>query len=235
MLRTLSRVPVRAVPHIWSPAFLERQIAAQAAAGRVFGFRGHEQTRRAWRVGIFEPNISVVKNCFIPMLVCDAAYRQCAEALDLMMVVNTFHMKEHSTFNAFALHLDMTRARKASYEPRLAFVECMAEHRLDAVVSHQWECGLNYLYYDALHGGYPLVHNSDYLLDAGVGLHYRGFEASAGADQLLAAWRCEPGFWEDYRAKAAAWLATLHPAHEENIRTYTREIERLLKDRHGSA
>jgi hypothetical protein len=235
MLRTLSRVPVHAVPHIWSPAFLEPQIARQAAAGRTFGFRGHEQTHRAWRVGIFEPNISVVKNCFIPMLVCDAAYRQRPEALDTMMVMNTFHMKEHSTFNAFASHLDLTRDHKASYEPRLAFVECMADHRLDAVVAHQWECGLNYLYYDALHGGYPLVHNSDFLRDAGVGFHYAGFEATAGADRLLAAWRHEPGFWADYRAHAAAWLATLHPTHEENIRTYTREIVRLMEDRDGRA
>jgi len=234
MLRTMARVPVLAVPHIWSPAFIEPQIATTEAAGNRFGFRPHEDARRAWRTGIFEPNISVVKNCFIPMLVCDAAYREYPQAIETMMVMNTFHMKEHATFNNFASHLDLTRDHKATYEPRVAFVECMAAHRLDAVVAHQWECGLNYAYYDALFGGYPLVHNSDWLRDAGVGFYYPGFEATTGAKQLLDAWRSEPGVWQHYRAKAQAWLATLHPTHEDNVRTFTREVERLMQSPHGA-
>lgn len=36
MLRTLTRVPVLAMPHIWSRAFMQPQIDAAAAAGRPF-------------------------------------------------------------------------------------------------------------------------------------------------------------------------------------------------------
>ena len=39
------------------------------------------------------------------------------------MVMNTVQMKEHPTFNRFAINLDLTRDHKASYEPRVAFVE----------------------------------------------------------------------------------------------------------------
>ena len=206
LLRTVSRVPVIAMPHIWSPVFLQPQIDAASNTPQPFGFR--PQLGKGWRVAIFEPNISVLKSCFIPMLCCDAAFRERPDAIELMMVMNTFHMKEHATFNAFASHLDLTRAHKASYEPRLAFVECMAQSSMDAVVSHQWECGLNYAYYDALHGGYPLLHNSPYLREAGVGLYYEGFEAAQGGRVLLQAWAREAGWWDDYRAHAASWLAT---------------------------
>ena len=233
MLRTISRVPVVAMPHIWSPVFLQPQVDAAMLTGKPFGFK--PQPGKPWRLAIFEPNISVVKNCFIPMLVCDSAFREKPEAVDVMMVVNTFHMKEHSTFNAFATHMELTRKHKATYEPRLPFVQCMTEHRIDAVVSHQWECGLNYAYYDALHGGYPLVHNSEYLHEAGVGLYYDGFEAIAGGRVLLEAWSREAGWWDDYRGQAASYLATLDPRHPANVNAYTDRIVSLLGDRLGQA
>jgi len=233
LLRTLSRVPVVAMPHIWSPVFLQPQIDAALVAGRPFGFQ--PQPGKPWRAAIFEPNISVVKNCFIPMLVCDSAYRERPGALEVMMVVNTFHMKEHSTFNAFASHLELTRSHKATYEPRLRFVQCMTEHRIDVVVSHQWECGLNYAYYDALHGGYPLLHNSDFLRDAGVGIHYPGFEAIEGGRALLQAWTRDAAWWQDYRARAASWLKTLAPEAPANVKAFTDRIAHLLGGRDGQA
>lgn len=235
LLRTISRAPVVAMPHIWSPLFLDESIRRVQQAGHRFGFEPDAPgaRRRPWRLAIFEPNISVTKACFIPMLVCDAAYRANKDAIALMMVLNTFHMKEHRTFNAFAAHMDLTRDSKASYEPRLAFAEVMAAHRMDGVVSHQWENAQNYLYYDALYGGYPLVHNSDFLRDAGVGFFYPDFRASEGAKALLDAWSCEAGFWQDYRRNAHAYIAKLSPLHPENIDVFTRRIALLLGERQG--
>jgi hypothetical protein len=237
MLRTVARVPVHEVPHIWSPLFLDSQIAQLAARGLRFGFenRSRQRVGPAWRLAVFEPNISVVKNCFIPMLVCDAAYRKRKDAVGLMMVMNTFHMKEHATFNTFATHLDLTRDSKASYEPRLAFADCMTTNQLDAVVAHQWECGLNYAYYDALHGGYPLIHNSEFLMKDGVGFYYPHFEAGKGAEALLAAWAKEPGYWKDYRDRSSRHLATLAPDHPANVAAFAQRIDNLVGGHDGQA
>ncbi|HVZ43398.1 MAG TPA: DUF2827 family protein [Ramlibacter sp.] len=235
LMRTVSRVPVRAVPHIWSDAFLQPQIAEQAAKGHEFGFRPHGDARRPWRAGIFEPNLSPIKHCFIPMLACDAAYRACPDMLEAVLVANAMHVKDNATFAAFTAGLDLARDDRLAFAPRVSLIEALARNRIEAVVTHQWECELNYLYYDVLHGGYPLVHNSGFLLRAGVGLHYPGFEACEAASRLLAAWHAEPGFWADYRAHARAWLAQMHPTREENVRTFTREIERLMEDGDGDA
>ncbi len=227
LLRTLTRKPVVEMPHLWSPHFLEPRIRTAVEAGSRFGFQPDpgDGGKRAWRVGIFEPNIGVVKNCTLPMLVCEHAYRAQPASLAGMMVMNSFHMKEHPTFLRFALRLDLTQHHKATYEPRIQFSDAMAHHRLDAVVAHHWECGLNYAYYDALHGGYPLIHNSEFLREKGMGFFYPDFSATRGGEALLAAWNQPREFWEDYRRRAAEYLKTLHPEHPDNIRIFT---ERLL-------
>lgn len=229
MLRTLSRVPVHEVRHIWSPLFLQTQIDLSQRNGHSFGF---QPKKSGWRIAIFEPNISVVKCSFIPMLLCDQAYREKREAVDLMMVMNTFHMKDHPTFNRLALNLDLTRDSKASYEPRLSFVDCMAQQKMDAVVAHQWECGLNYAYYDTLYGGYPLIHNSEFLQAADMGFYYPGFEAIQGAKALLSAWEQEPGYWDKYRGRAAVYLQKLAPQHPANVQFYRDRILSVVGGRH---
>ena len=159
------------------------------------------------------------------MLVCEDAYRKNSESVSYMMVMNSLHMKEHPTFFRFASNLDLTKRSKASYEPRQPFASIMARSRLDAVVAHHWEWGQNYAYYDALYGGYPLIHNSEYLLKDGVGIYYPEFSATKGSDALLEAWVQAPEYWQNYKKKADEFLKTLHPENPENIRIFT---ERLL-------
>ena len=229
MLRTLTRAPVIAMPHIWSPMFLQKQIDEFSVEGHHFGFKPHTigEPRRAWRAAMFEPNISVVKTSFLPMLVCEQAYRLNSQSIALMMVLNSFHMKEHPTFNRFALCLQLTKDSKASYEPRLSFADCMMRHNMDVVVSHQWENAQNYVYYDALYGDYPLIHNSDFLQRADVGFYYPEFEAKVGGEQLIDAWQQDADFWADYRRRNQTYLSTLDPLSEENIHIFTQQIERL--------
>ena len=230
LLRTVSRVPVHAVPHIWSPLFLQKQIDVVEQGGHPFGYKPSlVEDRPGWRTAIFEPNISVVKSCFIPMLVCEQAFRLDQRSISMMMVMNTVHMKEHLTFNRFAINLDLTKQHKATYEPRVSFVDCMAQQKMDAVVSHQWECGLNYLYYDALYGGYPLIHNSDYLKADGIGIYYPDFEASAGGQALLDAWKQEPEYWDDYKKTGAAYLSRLDPANSNNVDAFVKRLQNLVE------
>ena len=230
MLRTITRAPVVPMPHIWSPMFLQKQIDEYSAKGAHFGFKQHAdgEPRRAWRAAMFEPNISVVKNCFLPMLICDHAYRLNSQAINYMMVLNSFGMKEHLTFNRLALCLQLTKDGKASYEPRLSFADCMMNYQMDVVVSHQWENEQNYLYYDALYGDYPLIHNSPVLQRADVGFYYPEFEAKIGGAQLLNAWQQDAGFWQDYQQRNRAFLRTLEPLNDVNMQIFTDQLVNLV-------
>lgn len=231
MLRTLFRVPVLPMPHIWSPLFLQKQVDEYTAQDHHFGFKPHEKNTepRAWRATMFEPNISVVKTSFVPMIICDQAYRLNAKSIGFMMVLNSVHLKEHQTFNRFASCLHLTKDGKASYEPRLTFADCMMKHKMDVVISHQWENAQNYVYYDALYGGYPLIHNSEFLQRDGVGFYYPDFEAKKGAEQLLSAWGKDSDFWIDYQSKNKLFLDKLSPISSKNTAIFTQQIQYLLQ------
>ncbi|SMG02867.1 DUF2827 domain-containing protein [Burkholderia singularis] len=200
LLRTSLRTPVHTMPHIWSSYFIERRNAQLAAKGLTYGYRPGP---RPWRLAILEPNISVVKSCHYPMLACEEFYRAQPDAVQHMFVVNAMHMKSHPSFVHFANALDLVRDHKATFEPRIDLPSFLSSHA-DAVVSHHWENSQNYLYYDVLYGGYPLIHNSPLL--NGAGYYYPDFDSAAGGRALASAWQHHDAQLDAYRAAANALL-----------------------------
>ena len=218
LLRTLTRAPVYTIPHLWSPYFLNRRIAALAAEGVTFGYRPGS---RPWRLATLEPNISVVKSCHYPMLACDAFHRARPDAVQHLFVVNAMQLKEHPTFVHFANSLDLVREHKATFEPRMDLPGFMARHA-DAVVSHHWENPQNYLYYDVLYGGYPLIHNSMLLGDAGY--YYPDFDSDAGGRALLDAWLRHDERLDEYRAKATRLLQSVSIDNPANLDAFVSRL-----------
>jgi hypothetical protein len=166
---------------------------------------------------MFEPNISVVKNCLVPMLACDVAHRRRPGRIESMQVLNSLHMKDHPTLLYLANSLDLVRQHKATFHGRHDFAGFMAQHA-DAVLAHQWQNAQNYSYLDALHGGYPLVHNSPWLREAGY--YYPEFDIEAAAAQLLHALEVHDAQLSDYRASATRFIAGLDPHASANVDGY---------------
>lgn len=221
------RAPVRVLPHIWEPIFIE--LTKVELQGVRFGY---VPGRKRKRVSIFEPNIDVVKMCHIPMLVCELAHRQERGILEHVYVTNSIHLKEHETFQGFAKNLDMVRDLDSDGRPFCSFearynTPWFLAANTDVVVTHQWENALNYLYYDALYGRYPLVHNSP-MLPAGVGYRYSGFDAHQGAEVLGRVVRGHDQDAEGYARRAHAFLQTVNPFWAPNIEAHRQELQRVF-------
>lgn len=214
------RAPVRIVPHLWSPVVLERALQA-LPPGHAFGYR---PGRRRWRIGLFEPNVCLVKTSFIPLLVCEAAHRANPHITERVQACNTFHMKAQPAFIGFAAALDIVRHGLVGFEGRHPTWQVLPMH-CDAIVSHQWENAQNYLYYEALHGGYPLIHNSHLIGDCGY--RYHDFDCEEGGQALLRAFAGHDENLAAYRATARRFLATLDPEAESNVRAYGAALELL--------
>ncbi len=193
------RCPVQIAPQTWSPRFV------QAFAPSGFGYR---RGRPRWRVGILDPNITVMKTSHMPMLAAEAAFRQKPDAFEAIYVTNALRLKDDAHFASFAGSLSAVKARIMTVEPRFIGAQFLADH-CEAVVTHQWMNALNYLYWEALYGGYPLVHNSDMLGDAGY--RYADFDAADGGRALLEAYAGHDDALSLYREKAAAQLASVDP------------------------
>lgn len=179
---TIYKCPVHVVPQVWSPEIIE--------ATKTAGF-GWKRPTEGWRIASFDPNNTVMKTSHWPMLICENAFRQNPEAFKAFYITNTTQFVENSAFKSFALALTSAHARNPadtgsvmSFERRYLTSQYLGEN-CDAVVTHQWENELNYLYYDVLWGGYPLIHNSQALKQ--YGYFYPSFNAQAGAEALLRA------------------------------------------------
>ncbi len=214
------RAPVRLMPHLWSPMVLDRAAAAQPDGQRY----GYKPGRAKWRLGIFEPNICMVKTSHLAMLLIDLAHRSNPRLIEQLRVYNTFHMKDEATFVGFANSLDVVKHGLATFEGRFPLYQCMAT-QVDAVVSHHWENGQNYLYYEILHGGYPLIHNSTFVGDCGY--FYPGFDCQEGSLALMQAMAQHDANLPGYRQKAKAFLQTLDPENEQNVLTYNEALVNL--------
>lgn len=208
-LETIYRCPVFEVPQVWSPRLL------QASTLR-FGYNPGD---RPWRVAIMDPNSTVMKTSHIPMAVCELAYRARPKSIETVKVLCSEHLKTEPAFNSFASSLDIVKAGKMSFEGRWPVGPFLAEHA-DAVVTHQWENELNYLYYDVLWGGYPLIHNSEALRP--FGYYYDSFEPADGARALEIARVCHDADGSARARRNAAlfdrlspYSGTLQHKHEE--------------------
>jgi len=195
---TIYRCPVFEVQQIWQPIFLQSRIPGLNSPF------GYQPGRAKKRVGILDPNITVMKTSHMPMLVCEAAYQQRPELFEAIYITNAIQFMQNAHFSSFAGRLQCVKDKVATVEPRFVTADFLAHHA-DAVVTHHWENGLNYLYYDALYGGYPLVHNSEFLTE--FGYYYQSFDADSGAEALVRALT----------------------EHDQNLSTYRQDCARLLE------
>lgn len=216
----LSR-PVYVMPHLWSPALLEQTMATHE---KTDGFT-YKPGRQSWRLAILEPNICTVKTCHLPLLLADVAYRMNPWLVDYLRVYNAMELKEHSDFVSYARSMDLVNHGRATFEGRLPIYEVMGPE-CDAIISHHWENGQNYLYYEALYGGFPLVHNSEFL--GNCGYQYKTFNPQDGAMALLDAFTRHDQKLEDYKNNAKAFLETLNPENQNNIKRFENAIKRVV-------
>ena len=215
------RTPVRVMQHLWSPCLLEANLKRRGEGARF----AYQPGRRRWRLGVLEANICSVKTCHLPMLACDMAYRRDPRAIEIMRVFSAVPIKDNAHFVAFARSLDLVRHGLASFEARYPILDIMGQYA-DAIVSHHWENGQNYLYYEALHGGFPLIHNSDYLDNCGY--RYRSFDPEDAGLAILQALREHDRGLDDYRRRATSFLTRLDPENLANVAAYTQALTRIV-------
>lgn len=204
---TMYRTPVHEVPQIWSKQFMDLYRPDMASS---FGYEQRRAARPAgggaghkWKIGICDPSITIMKTAHMPALVCDAAWRQRPDLFEKIYITNAIQHIGRANFHNFLAALPSVRSGIMSVEERFVVYDFLTKH-IEGLVTHHWENGLNYIYYEVLCGGYPLVHNSEFLKD--YGYYYETFDAEAGGQALI-------------RALVE---------HDANLPAYQRDVQRLM-------
>lgn len=219
MMETIYRCPIREVPYLWSPRFLEQTVERDESGESKFGYRPGSLAIGSVAPAIFEPNLSPIKMGLVPVLICEAIQRREPAAIGRMILHNSDRMLEHPAFVHFMQNLEVYKAGKVEMVARDYFALAMGRGK-NVVVSHQINCPQNYLYLDALHGDYPLIHNSALFKETGY--YYPDSNIEAGADAMMAAIEGHDRNLHDYRARARRMIESLSPTGRDNINNYAR-------------
>ncbi|WP_068090676.1 DUF2827 family protein [Novosphingobium rosa] len=214
---TLAHVHV--VPQLWSPAILEQTVQAQGLDWQ------YRPGRSDWRLAILEPNRSSAASCHLPLLLCDVAYRRQPELIAGLCVGDSAAMVDGQHFCHFVDSLDVVRQRKVQFFDAIPAFAVLGS-RADALVSHHWGQGQSYRHYEALHGGFPLIHNAPLLGDCGY--RYKDFDPEDGAQSLLHALHHHDADLAAYRAMAGKFLAMLDPASAPQVSAYEERLAALF-------
>ena len=221
MLRTIYRCPVEVMPYLWSPVFIDHLAKNLDMGGNVFGYQHGALQGGSAEIAIFEPNIAAIKTGIIPMMIAEEVQRRKPDLIGHVHMLNSMHMMDQTSFNFLAQGLDLHTNHKLTIGAREYFVPFMAAHA-QIVVCHQLDCDQNYLYLDALHGGYPLIHNSERCQH--LGYFYPGSDIHAGADILAFAITNHDSNLTAYRSNVAEEVVRLSPHNPRNYDVYARRL-----------
>jgi hypothetical protein len=142
------------------------------------------------KIGIFEPNMSVMKWSLPCLLITENTHRTYNNIKHVYVTnlnkpkeskeskTNHFNMDQ---FNNMCRSLDLFKEKKISSEGRYITLDFMSKY-CDIVVSHQWENNLNYLYFDLAWMGWPILHNANLCKD--IGYYYEEFNYYEGSEKL---------------------------------------------------
>lgn len=221
MVEAIYRCPVREVPYLWAPIFLDYSISLFKQQGGDFGYKLGSLVAGNVNPAIFEPNLSALKTGIIPFLMCEKIEKSDPKIIKSVYFMNSAKFSGHPTFISLVGHSNLYKEGKALLFERDYFAKIMGQGA-NLVVSHQMIWSQNYLYLDALYGGYPLIHNSPLFAD--VGYYYPDSDIEAGTEQILHAIKEHDRNFDFYQQQSLAKIATLSPSNARNHDIYARRL-----------
>jgi len=219
-LRTLSRTDVKVCPYIWGPEIFE----ARAKELKLSPYFNEKTT--VGNIGVFEPNLNIVKTSLIPMVIAENLYRKKPELIRHTYLFSAKKIVENKRFSSIAKSFDIYHDGKLTFEERYHTPFVLSKNLVGTCVSHQFENQLNYLQLEMLYCGVPIVHNSPWFKDHGY--YYDYFDDDAGSKALELALETHKDTFKEKRQKDRARLEDFSPYNPKNIERYTELIESLF-------
>lgn len=156
------------VPFIWEPLAIEDYCKDHRI--------GVYKNRDINRIGVLEPNISVMKNVLLPIAIIESYYKK-NKNISKVRLFSSEKLKENKRLLQIIEDTEIYKDKLVSAESRFPIAKNLNEFT-DIVVSWQWENNLNYLWLDVAWLGWPIVHNGSLCQD--IGYYYTGFEINDG-------------------------------------------------------
>lgn len=152
----LYNAKVRLLPFIWKPDNL-----------RITPFTSNSFNCDK-NIFIVEPNINMFKTSLIPILIVNELYKLAPNSFNKLYIIANNNYDKNEYFKKEILekvNILHGHNKKAYFCPRATFSEIFKKPGI--LLSHQENCGLNYIYLEALYSRIPWVHNSPFFKETG--------------------------------------------------------------------
>ena len=220
----LTKKPCKLMPYTWSPSL----ISSYLIKNKLDISCDFSKYNNPLTLCCFEPNLNITKSCQCPLLIMDSYYRKNPDKVQKCFIFCSKHLLDHNSFNVFISFLDVFRNNKVEFYPRMAFPDIMKQMKdktLNPVlIGHQIYNDQNYMSLEALHLGYPIVHNSP-SIETG-GFFYSDFNLNDAVNHLetISTSFSDPVFYTSYQARARKIISD----HSTKNPILLEEFRRLL-------
>ena len=213
--------PAYTIPHLWSPDILRDNFLLfyKRDNDSLLHYNLENHAGKKIAIVVLEPNMALLKSCWIPYV---AAEKIELTQPDILAQVWLFNFPEVT--RAWNMVDNMTVRKKARIFKRLTIPEILVYFNtqtdiMPIFVSHQVLTELNYLYYELLYYGYPLVHNSTML--EGCGYYYPQHDIIKCSQAILHAHKHHNKNLATYKDNADAFINKIHPLNDEMAKVWT--------------
>lgn len=160
------------VPFIWEPLAIE-----DICKDKDYSIY---TPRNLNRIAVLEPNISVMKNFMIPLVIVDRLYSK-DKSIEDVVFFGCDRIRTNKTFTTLINSSKLSKDKKIFANTRTNTLDVI-NHMSDIVLSWQWENNLNYLWLELAWLGWPVVHNGNLCQD--VGYYYNSFNVDEATSML---------------------------------------------------
>ena len=196
---------VKIAPYVWEPTLIH-----EMADIHVWSKTG------PYSFTIMEPNISFQKCSLVPIMICEAFYRQKPELMDGVAIINGDVLKKSVFCNESIFpNLDLYNKNKIHLLPRNTVKAVAKTLNRNIVIFHTVNNEYNYMFLEYLYMGFPVVHNYKRLKD--YGYYYEGNGILEGAKMVETLIRTHGSNLELYKAKCRQLIWNFSIYNPNNI------------------
>jgi len=187
------------LPYIWSPKYVQAHERIWNTAGESCYYN----PGRPKNIAIVEPNLNITKSCIPAIMAAEELLNFEEDSFDKLIVYCSAKMAKKRYFRSLMWCLNLAKKNKIYFDSRQKISKVFAKE-CSIVLSHQLLNALNYTYLEALYFNIPVVHNSEYIKEAGY-------------------------YYADYNTQdAAAALKSAISFHDKNLDQYKEEAAKVL-------
>lgn len=202
------------LPYIWSSKYVEIHEKIWNKTGKTCFYSPEKEKN----IAILEPNLNMTKHCLPSIMIAEEYFRNYNKnSFNKLTSYCSQKLADKKYFKFFMWSLEITNSKKINFAAREKVSKIFSSD-CNIVLSHQLMNALNYTYLEAFYFNIPLVHNSEYIKDAGY--YYKDYDTKKGASRLNEALNFHDKNIEEYNCKAKSVIERYSPKNPQVIEKY---------------